>query len=134
MQNDLTNETGFMISDLVSELDVSARTIRYYEELGLLTPKRTAGNHRVYSKKDRARLKMIIRAKSLGFSLEEITALFELYDMDRTEKSQYEEGIKLTHQHLAKVQNKIAELKKIEGALLQALEEAEGEYRSKFGE
>lgn len=134
MLNDFNNETGFMISDLVSELNISARSIRYYEELGLLAPKRTAGNHRVYSKRDRARLKMILRAKSLGFSLEEIVALFELYDMDRTEKSQYEEGIKLTYQHLDKIRTKIAELKKIEDSLLKALQEAETEYKNKFKE
>ncbi|MGE7927897.1 MerR family transcriptional regulator [Lysinibacillus xylanilyticus] len=132
MQNDFNNETGFMISDLVSELNISARSIRYYEELGLLSPKRTAGNHRVYSKRDRARLKMIIRAKSLGFSLDEIIALFELYDMDRSEKSQYEEGIKLTYQHLEKIRTKISELKKIEDALLQALQEAETEYKNRY--
>jgi DNA-binding transcriptional MerR regulator len=132
MQNDFNNETGFMISDLVSELNISARSIRYYEELGLLSPKRTAGNHRVYSKRDRARLKMIIRAKSLGFSLDEIIALFELYDMDRSEKSQYEEGIKLTYQHLEKIRTKISELKKIENALLQALQEAETEYQNRY--
>ena len=132
MENNRHDNTGFMISDLVKELDISARSIRYYEELGLLSPKRTAGNHRLYTNRDRVRIKMIIRAKSLGFSLEEIIALFELYDMDRTEKSQYEEGIKLAYQHLNKVQTKISELKKLEDALLNAIHEAEEEYKNKF--
>lgn len=132
MTNRLNDETGFMISDLVRDLNISARSIRYYEELGLLSPKRTAGNHRVYSKRDRARLKMIIRAKSLGFTLEEIIALFELYDMDRSEKSQYEEGIKLTYQHLEKIRTKIVELKKLEDALLLALQDAESEYNTRY--
>ncbi|MFT9817513.1 MerR family DNA-binding protein [Lysinibacillus sp. NPDC056185] len=61
---------------------------------------------------------MILRAKSLGFSLDEIIALFELYDMDLSEKSQNEEGIKLTYQHLEKISE-----------LIQVLHEAETENR-----
>lgn len=75
---------------------------------------------------------MIIRAKSLGFSLDDIVALFELYDMDRSEKAQFEEGIKLTYQHLDKIRKKTNELKKLEAALLQALQDAENEYNNRY--
>lgn len=126
------HETGFMISDLVSELNISARSIRYYEELGLISPKRTAGNHRIYSKKDKARLKMILKAKNIGFSLDEITSLLALYDLDRTEKSQYDEGIKVAYHHLHDVQNRLQDLMNLEKSLIHAIEQAEKEYKEKF--
>jgi DNA-binding transcriptional MerR regulator len=123
------NETGYSISDLVNEFDISARSIRYYEEVGLLFPKRTSGNHRLYSKRDRARIIMILRAKMLGFTLEEILSLFELYDIDPTEKAQYEEGIKMAYQHLQNVRMRKTELEILEEELLKAIREAETKYK-----
>lgn len=119
----------FLISDLVEEFNISPRTIRYYEELGLISPRRTAGNHRIYSRRDRARIKMILRGKLLGFSLKEIASLLQLYDIDPTQKRQYEEGIRYAYQHLEEVRNRIEELKMLEQELVDAIEEAERQYR-----
>ena len=69
----------FSISDLAQEFDVTTRTIRYYEAEGLLTPQRR-GQTRVYSQRDRTRLKLILRGKRLGFSLQEIAEIIRLYD------------------------------------------------------
>ncbi len=129
IEENWNNETGYSISDLVNQFDISARSIRYYEELGLLSPKRTSGNHRLYSKKDRARIKMILRAKMLGFTLEEILSLFELYEIDPTQKAQYEEGIKMAYQHLQNVRMRMTELQKLEEDLLKAIKEAETQYK-----
>lgn len=126
------DEVGFMISDLVKELNISARSIRYYEELGLISPKRTSGNHRIYAKKEKARLKMILKAKKLGFNLDEITSLLSLYDVDKSEKSQYEEGIKVAYNHLHDVQNRLKDLKELENSLMDAIEQAEQEYNEKY--
>jgi DNA-binding transcriptional MerR regulator len=70
------------IGDLSSELGVSHRAIRFYEDQGLLAPQRIGGN-RIYGPRDRARLRLILRGKRLGFALAEIKELLDLYDIDR---------------------------------------------------
>jgi len=80
----------FTISDLAKEFGVTTRTIRFYEDQGLLSPKRE-GTTRVFSSRDRVRLKLALRDKRLGFSLAEIRELFELYDISRDEHKQIEE-------------------------------------------
>lgn len=77
----------FSISELAQEFGVTTRTIRHYENEGLLNPERE-GVNRVFSNRDRVRLKLALRGKRLGFSLQEIRELFELYDLARDEKQQ----------------------------------------------
>lgn len=72
----------FKISDLAKEFDVTTRSIRFYEDMGLIYPTRK-GSTRVYEHRDKIRLKLILRGKRLGFSLAEIRELFELYDTDQ---------------------------------------------------
>jgi DNA-binding transcriptional MerR regulator len=79
----------FNISELAREFGVTTRTIRYYEDQGLLSPARE-GVNRVFSNRDRVRLKLALRGKRLGFSLAEIRDLFELYDVSRDEQRQLE--------------------------------------------
>jgi DNA-binding transcriptional MerR regulator len=69
----------FTITELALEFDITARAIRFYEDLGLLTPQR-AGRNRVYTHRDRTRLKLTLRGKRLGLSLLEIKQLVEMYD------------------------------------------------------
>jgi DNA-binding transcriptional MerR regulator len=80
----------YSISDLASEFGVTTRTIRFYEDQGLVSPRRV-GATRVFSGRDRVRLKLALRGKRLGFSLAEIRELFELYDVSRDEKKQLQE-------------------------------------------
>lgn len=82
--------TTYTISELAKEFGVTTRTIRFYEDQGLLSPKRE-GTARVFSSRDRVRLKLALRGKRLGFSIAEIRELFELYDVSRDEKKQLEE-------------------------------------------
>jgi DNA-binding transcriptional MerR regulator len=82
--------TTFTISELAKEFGISTRTLRFYEDQGLLSPKRE-GTNRVFSPRDRVRLKLALRGKRLGFSLAEIRDLFELYDVSRDEHKQLEE-------------------------------------------
>jgi len=77
----------YSISDLAREFAVTTRTIRHYEEQGLLSPKRE-GAVRVFSNRDRVRLKLALRGKRLGFPLNEIRELFQLYDLAKDEKGQ----------------------------------------------
>src|SRR6195256_954883 len=80
----------YTISELAKEFAVTTRTIRYYEAQGLLSPRRE-GLNRVFTPRDRVRLKLALRGKRLGFSLSEIRELFELYDLARDEKRQLQE-------------------------------------------
>jgi DNA-binding transcriptional MerR regulator len=77
---DALDRERFTISDLSTEFGVSARALRFYEDEGLIAPTRN-GLARIYSKRDRARLAWILRAKNVGFSLTEIRELIDLYDL-----------------------------------------------------
>jgi len=79
----------YRIADLAREFGVTTRTIRHYEDQGLLTPSRR-GLVRVFSGRDRVRLKLALRGKRLGFSLQEIKELFQLYDLAKDERKQLE--------------------------------------------
>ena len=72
-------ETTYTISDLAREFDITTRTIRFYEEAGLLDPHRE-GQQRIYRDADRVKLKLILRGKRLGFSLAESRDIIEMYD------------------------------------------------------
>jgi DNA-binding transcriptional MerR regulator len=75
----MDKKATYSISELASEFDVTTRSIRFYEDQGLLSPRRR-GQTRIYSRQDRVRLKLILRGKRLGFSLAETKELFDLWD------------------------------------------------------
>lgn len=75
-------EELYSVNQLAEELGITPRALRFYEVKGLLSPNRV-GNNRVYTKRDRARLKLILRGKRLGFSLAEIKEYLDLYNVDR---------------------------------------------------
>jgi DNA-binding transcriptional MerR regulator len=81
------NEQTFSISELAKEFDITTRSIRFYEDQGLISPERN-GQTRIYSKRDKVRLKLILRGKRLGFTLAETGRLFELYDADKSSAKQ----------------------------------------------
>lgn len=76
------SSTSFSIAQLTAEFDITPRAIRFYEDRGLITPGRN-GNRRVYSPRDRVRLKLILRGKRLGLSLEEIREIIDMYDTEQ---------------------------------------------------
>ena len=81
----MTNTYG--IAELAREFNVTTRTIRFYEDKDLLTPERQ-GQRRVFSARDRVRLRLIMRGKRLGFSLDEIREMIDMYDDDPSEVAQ----------------------------------------------
>ncbi|MEE9318066.1 MAG: MerR family DNA-binding transcriptional regulator [Rhodospirillales bacterium] len=87
----------FGIADLAREFDITTRTIRFYEDKGLLAPGRE-GQRRVYASRDRVRLRLIMRGKRLGFSLDEIRELIDLYDVDPSEVTQLRHFLEKIHQ------------------------------------
>lgn len=84
----------YSITDLAREFDITTRTIRFYEDLGLLTPVRQ-GQKRVYSSRDRVFLKLILRGKRLGFTLNESRTLIEMYDPDSDNQHQLKSMLKM---------------------------------------
>ena len=78
---------SFSISDLAREFEITTRTIRFYEDRGLLAPTRV-GQSRVYCARDRVRLKLILRGKRLGFTLDEVAEMLDMYDAPEGEKVQ----------------------------------------------
>jgi DNA-binding transcriptional MerR regulator len=80
-------QANYSISELSKEFDITTRSIRFYEDQGLLAPTRK-GQTRIYNQRDKVRLKLILRGKRLGFSLGETGRLFELYDADKTSAKQ----------------------------------------------
>ena len=76
----VARETEYSIGELAREFDLTLRTLRFYEDRGLLRPRRV-GMQRIYSRRDRARLKLIVMGKKVGFSLHEIGEMLDLYDL-----------------------------------------------------
>lgn len=105
----------YSVSQLARQLGVTARTIRFYEDKGLVSPSR-AGTTRVYTQRDRARLMLILRGKRLGFSLREIKDYLDLYDIDPTQHAQM-------RQLLSGVRKRVAKLLEQRAALEQSLAE-----------
>lgn len=88
----------YTISELAKEFEITTRAIRHYEDEGLLSPRRE-GTSRLFSSRDRARLKIALRGKRLGFSLAELRELFDLYDNARDERGQLERLLSQLERH-----------------------------------
>jgi DNA-binding transcriptional MerR regulator len=113
------NRDLFAIADLAREFGISTRAIRFYEAKGLLKPERVGGT-RVFRRRDRARLILILRGKRLGFSLRDISDYLNLYDADRTQAAQVkllidkvDERLEMLEQQLVDLKTTIGELKEI---------------------
>ena len=95
-------EKVFRIGELASEFDVTLRTLRFYEDKGLLQPRRI-GNTRLYSRRDRARLKLILLGKRVGFSLQDIREMLALYDPAGDNQLQLEVAVQKGDEQLNKL-------------------------------
>ena len=117
-------QTTYSISDLSKEFDITTRSIRFYEDQGLLKPKRR-GQTRVYILKDRVRLKLILRGKRLGFSLAETRRLFELYDADKNSSTQLHTMLDLVENKKVALEQQMDDIK----VVLMELNSAEQQCR-----
>ena len=132
--------SSYTISDLAAEFNVTTRTIRFYEEKGLLNPSR-AGNRRIYGPADRTRLRLILRGKRLGFSLDESAEIVLMYGSAGNNRRQLEKlvsgirekqiGLKQQQQDLAVM---LADLKDAERKCLEAMDELGQESTARAGD
>ncbi len=101
----------YTITELAAEFDVTARAIRFYEDVGLLSPRR-AGRNRVYTAGDRTRLKLTLRGKRLGLALSEIKQLVDMYDAASGSRQQLEAfvGVLAEHRRLLEQQREDIEI------------------------
>ena len=104
--------TTYTISDLAREFDLTTRAMRFYEDMGLLQPERSGpgGRNRVYSPRDRTRLKLTLRAKRLGLSLTEARDLIDMYDSPRDTGPQLRKFLAILAAHRQQLEDQLAEL------------------------
>ncbi|MBA2673178.1 MerR family DNA-binding transcriptional regulator [Ramlibacter sp.] len=108
----MPTNTTFTISDLAREFDLTTRAIRFYEDMGLLQPERSGpgGRNRVYSSRDRTRLKLTLRAKRLGLSLTEAKDIIDMYDSPRDTGPQLRKFLTVLAEHRRQLEEQMAEL------------------------
>jgi DNA-binding transcriptional MerR regulator len=110
------NRDLFAIADLAREFGISTRAIRFYETKGLLRPERV-GSTRVFRRRDRARLILILRGKRLGFSLRDISEYLSLYEADRTQRAQVNLLVEMVDQRVQMLEHQLADLQTTIGEL-----------------
>lgn len=109
--------------------DLTPRSIRFYEEQGLIEPQRK-GQQRIYFTKDKVRLKLILRGKRLGFSLAEISNLFELYDTNPNSATQLETMLELTETKRAALEQQLSDIQ----ILMNELDEVEARCKEELND
>ncbi len=128
-------QVSFTIGDLAREFGVTLRTLRFYEDKGLISPRRQ-GQARIYSRRDRARLKLILHGKRVGFSLAEISRMLDLYDLKdgqvtqlRVARDKFDEQIGFLEAQRAELDTAIAELRRAREVVSGMLKERESRGR-----
>jgi DNA-binding transcriptional MerR regulator len=104
-----TERAEFSISELAREFDITPRAIRFYEDQGLLAPRRD-GQRRIYTPRDRTRLKLTLRGKRLGLTLSEIRELIDMYEPGRDERPQLERFLSVLESHKASLLQQRADI------------------------
>lgn len=104
--------TTYTISDLAKEFDLTTRAMRFYEDMGLLQPERegAGGRNRIYSARDRTRLKLTLRAKRLGLSLTEAKEIIDSYDSPRDTAPQLKKFLAVLVDHRQKLEDQLVDL------------------------
>ncbi|QTN00344.1 MerR family transcriptional regulator [Sediminibacillus dalangtanensis] len=123
-------ERTYTISELAADFQVTPRTIRYYEEIGLLQPKRTDSGRRLFTSREKTRLRLVFRGKKYGFQLEEIKEMIQLFDKDPSGKQQLLKTIEYGNNKIEEVSKRIAELE----AVKEEMETLVEEFRQKLTE
>lgn len=124
-ENRAAEPASYSISELAREFDITTRTIRFYEDKGLLSPERR-GQTRVYSPEDRVRLKLILRGKRLGFSLDESREIIDMYDPAHGNVEQLYRLLEHIEQKRVQLRQQLRDIQ----SLMEELDEAEARTRA----
>jgi DNA-binding transcriptional MerR regulator len=131
----ITRTELYSVTQLANDLGLTPRAVRFYEDKGLIAPQR-AGNNRVYTARDRARMILILRGKKLGFSLREIKEYLDLYDVDPTRAKQLRVLQKAVHSRILQLEDQrvaldqtLIDLREVEAQTVAALKVLEGTER-----
>jgi DNA-binding transcriptional MerR regulator len=120
----------FTIGELARDLGITTRAIRFYEERGLISPARSEGNQRIYTRKDRGRLKLIMRHRDGGFTLDELKELFEIYDVSPNAEGQRKQFLRIQEilrTRISEVDERIYALQELHNRMQERMTWAEGE-------
>lgn len=124
---------AFTIGDLAKEFDVSLRTLRFYEDKNLLNPRRD-GVTRIYSRRDRGRLKLVLMGKRVGFSLTEIKEMLDLYDLKDGQSTQLKVSLKRFNEQIALLQKQKEDVEQAIDELSRTVKVVEGMLVEKEGQ
>ena len=119
---DSSNDKHYSISQLAREFDLTTRAIRFYEDQGLLAPERQ-GRRRIYNRRDRTRLKLTLRGKRLGLSLNEIKEILELFDTPKGEQRQLSHFLDVLDKHRAQLEQQRRDIDAVLAEINQARNE-----------
>ena len=124
LDRDAAGREHFSIHDLTREFAITARTLRFYEEKGLLCPRRE-GEARLYNRRDRARLKYVLVGKSVGFSLEEVREMLDLYDLRDGQQTQLRVALSRFEDRITRLTRQRADIDRALGELTRAKQAVE---------
>lgn len=110
MSETAEKKNQYSISELAKEFDITTRAIRYYEDMGLLSPQRN-GQQRIYSPGDRVKLKLVLRGKRLGLSLAESREIIEMYDPASGNRGQMQKLLNIIQLRRAQLQEQLEDIK-----------------------
>jgi|SRR5262245_17205402 len=119
VQSDAGDREVFTIGQLARECGITARTLRFYEEKGLLSPRRD-GLERLYSRRDRARLKYVLMGRNVGFSLDEVREMLDLYDVGDGQETQLRVALAKFGERIARLEHQKVEIERVIGELRRA--------------
>lgn len=131
--DDSTKKTQFSIGDLAKEFSCTLRTLRFYEDKGLLNPKRD-GLNRIYNRRDRARLKLVLMGKRVGFSLSEIRDMLDLYDLRDGQVTQLRVALSKFNEQIAVLEEQRKDIEQAIEELSRTVEIVSGMLKQKEAE
>jgi len=130
--DDGTKKTQFTIGDLAKEFDCTLRTLRFYEDKGLLNPRRD-GMNRIYNRRDRARLKLVLMGKRVGFSLSEIRSMLDLYDLRDGQVTQLRVALSRFNEQISVLESQRKDIEQAIEELSRTVEVVSGMLKQKEG-
>ena len=125
-----SDEELLRIGDMAKEFDVSLRTLRFYEDKGLIQPKRE-GNVRLYSRRERARLRLILLGRNVGFSLREVKQMMDLYDPQGTNTKQLRVALEKSEKQLSRLEKQRESIEDAIAQLRAAMEVVRGSLQER---